>query len=83
MVQHPEFSRDYVAAMLITTRNMEKWGRKFGWGLRKSRLSFVHHNSVFKLVKSAVKSRKFAAGAEEGMQRILAQEFPGRDFSVS
>lgn len=81
VVQHPEFSGDFVAAMLVTTKNMDRWVRKFGWWLRKSRLSVLHHDSVLKLLKSGMKSRRFTAGAAEGMQRLLVQEFPDRDFS--
>ena len=82
VVQHPEFTRDYVLAMAITTENMENWGRHFGWWLRKSRLSLLHHPSLFRLVRSGLRARKFRAESAAGMQRILAQEFPGKDLST-
>lgn len=78
VVPHPEFSRDYVAAMALSLGNMDSWGRAFGRWLRKSRLCFAHHESLLKLVVNGFRARRTIPGATRQMQLILEQEFPGQ-----
>ncbi len=82
VVPHPELDRDYVAAMLVSLENMARWGGSFGRWLRKSRLCFAHHESVFKLIVSGIRARRLGPLATGGMRRILEQEFPGRALPV-
>lgn len=80
VVPHPEFGRDYVAAMAVSLANMNSWGRKFGRWLRRSRLSFAHHESAFKLIVSGLKARRLGPAAIGSMRSILEQEFPGQQL---
>lgn len=76
VVPHPELTRDFVLAMAITGQNMEAWGRAFGRWLRGSRLCMIHHDSLFSLLLSGLRARKWTAAATENIGRILAKEFP-------
>ena len=76
VVPHPEYTRDYVAAITATTNNAKRWGRKFPIWLRRCRLFPDHHEPLFRLILSGIRSRKTAPRAEENMRMILAQEFP-------
>jgi len=76
VVPHPEFSRDFPLAMAVSMANMEKWGRNFGRWLRKSRLSMAHHEPLFKLALSGLRTRRLVPKAAEQMRLILEQEFP-------
>ena len=58
-----------------------KWGKKFGWWLRRSRLCMLHHEPLLGLVRAGLRERRSTAKTAESTQRILEQEFPGRDFS--
>ena len=78
VVPHPEFARDYVAAMAATMGNTEKWGREFGRWLRGSRLFFAHHESIFRLLGTALRSRKVMPAAMANLRQILEQEFPNK-----
>lgn len=83
VVPHPEFSRDFVAAMATSMANMSSWGRRFPRWLRRSRLSFAHHESLFKLFTSGMRARRFVPAAIERMNLIPEQEFPERKPSVA
>ncbi len=76
---HPEFSRDYLAAIAVSMANMERWGRHFGGWLRRSRLCIAHHESLIKLIVSGLRMRRFVPKATEQMRLILEQEFPGQE----
>lgn len=76
VVPHPEFSRDFVLAIALSTQNMENWARHFMRWLRRSRLSMLHHDSLFSLIQGALRTRKFAREGKETIEHILKQEFP-------
>jgi hypothetical protein len=76
VVPHPEFSRDFLRAMDVSLKNMEAWTRKFARWLRRSRLSMMHHESLFKLLRSAVQARKIMPEANRKLALLLSQEFP-------
>ena len=50
---------------------------KFGGWLRGSRLSLVHHESLFKLIWSAFNARKIMPVAMDKISAIMEKEFPG------
>jgi len=79
-VPHPEFNRDFVAAMAVSDMNIQKWGKKFGWWLRRSRLCMLHHEPLIGLVRAGLRERRSAAKTAESTLRILEQEFPDQDF---
>ena len=81
VVPHPEVNRDFVAAMAVSGANIQNWGKKFGWWLRKSRLCMLHHESFLALLRAGFRERRSASKTRESTLRILEQEFPGRDFS--
>jgi hypothetical protein len=84
VVPHPEFNRDFVAALAVTGSNMQNWGKRFGWWLRRSRLCALHHEPLLGLVRAGLRERRNGAKSAESTRRILEQEFPGREFpSVS
>ncbi len=80
VVPHPEFNRDFVAAMAVSGMNIQKWGKRFGWWLRTSRLCMLHHEPLLGLVRAGLRERRSAAKTAESTRRILEQEFPGQDF---
>ena len=76
VVPHPEFSRDFVAAIAVSQGNMLKWGKHFGRWLRKSRLCMLHHEPLYRLIVSGFRERPHVSAAAENIARILRQEFP-------
>ncbi|MFP6579269.1 MAG: NAD(P)-binding protein [Myxococcota bacterium] len=81
-VPHPELNRDFVAATAVSASNMRNWGRRFGMWLRRSRLCMLHHEPLLGLIRAGLRERRYASQAAASTERILEQEFPGRDFSV-
>jgi hypothetical protein len=76
VVPHPEFTRDYLVAMNVSLTNMDNWTRNFGRWIRRSRLCFAHHESMFALLRNARKTRKLIPQALATMRRIIEREFP-------
>jgi hypothetical protein len=74
VVPHPEFSRDFVRAQLATQRNIETWLKRFPRWVLRSRLSVLHHDSFFRLLRAAFRQRRFLTPATENMEAILASE---------
>ncbi len=81
-VPHPEFNRDFVIATAVTLENALNWERNFGRWIRKSRLSYMHHESLFKLFTGGIKAFRLEPKATEKMRLIFEQEFPDLKFPV-
>ena len=74
VVPHPEFNRDYLAAMATSNINFDRWGRELAGWLRGSRLSLAHHEPFLRLLVNTWKARRVGIPAVERMQQILGAE---------
>lgn len=75
VVPHPEHTRDFLLSMAASLHNMENWARAMGRWLRKSRLSMIHHETTFALLRSALRARKVMPEALRKLTLLLEQEF--------
>ena len=76
VVPHPEYARDFAAAIEATSANAELWGQAFGGWLRKSRLSFAHHPPLHRVVWSRLKLQRKLPIARERMRAMFEQQAP-------
>ncbi|MCS5637810.1 MAG: FAD/NAD(P)-binding protein [Myxococcota bacterium] len=76
-VPHPNVPRDYLLAFLVTNVNILAWTRAFPRWLLGSRLSMLHHDSLWAFLKATVKGQKLMKKAGANMERLLEKEFPG------
>jgi len=75
-VQHPNEPRDFLMATLVTDKNIRKWARGFPRWLLRSRLSMLHHDSLYGFLKAGMQVRRLQTRANANAQKIFGQEFP-------
>jgi len=82
-VPHPNEARDFLMATLVTNANMQKWLRKFPRWLRKSRLSMLHHDSLFAYLKAGYQAQRLMAKSTANFEKIFEEEFPDLPFPAA
>ena len=76
-VPHPNVPRDYLLAFLVTNVNVLNWTRAFPRWVLGSRLSILHHDSLWGFLKGAIKGQRLVKQVGPNMERLLEKEFPG------
>jgi len=76
VVPHPEVPRDFLSAMYVSLNNQILWTRRFGRWLRRCRLNLGSHESLFTVLRAALRLRKTAPAAFARIEEILERE-PG------
>jgi hypothetical protein len=77
VVPHPNLPRDYLLAFMVTNANIQTWTRTFPRWLLGSRLSMLHHDSLWAFLKAGIKAQRLLGRANPNLKKILAKEFPG------
>lgn len=58
VVPHPEVPRDYLSATQNTLKNILSWTPRMGWWLKRCRLNYAHHDSIWTLLQVRRSLRK-------------------------
>ena len=75
VLPHPERPRDFLAMTLGSTENIRVWAGAFPFWLRRSRLSLLHHDSLFRFIIQGIRSRKVFGPAIANLERLKEKEF--------
>ena len=51
VVPHPEVPRDYLSATQATLKNILSWTPRMGFWLKRCRLNYAHHDSIWTLLR--------------------------------
>ena len=83
VVPHPEYSKDFISASVVTNQNLTRWLKEFPRWVMGSRLSIAHHENPLRLLISAFRTRKSLADSNENLKRLMEQDLPGVELSGS